>query len=420
MRIWILQTGEPVPTDKSGFRPMRAMNLLSALSHLGHEITLWTSDFDHFTKSHRGLTGGQIALTNTVKIKFIPSMGYKSHFGLRRFLDHSQLGLSSIRMLRGQQSPDVAFIGYPPIESAWVFSRWLKKRKVPFLVDIKDVWPDLIVTSFPRQFQKFLRILLSPHFLMMKSTFARANGIVSISQDFLEWGLENANRSQGLLDCVAPLTSPDIEFTPEELLSAKAFWDSHGVLENEIPTVYFVGTLSANFNFEPVLRAASKSNIQFVIAGDGPERLKLLKSATRFKNVVVPGWISSSQAFILAQRASIAIGPTIDRHDFEMSMPNKFIDAFRLGKPMLTSNQGVVSELLIENNAGRVYTNSIPDSFLIELQEMISDNDLLQKMGTSARQLYDEQFSFDKIYTNLVGLLESTIKSGMRTDKGDK
>ena len=34
MKIWILQTGEPLYIDKSGLRPMRAMNLSNALMNL--------------------------------------------------------------------------------------------------------------------------------------------------------------------------------------------------------------------------------------------------------------------------------------------------------------------------------------------------------------------------------------------------
>ena len=53
MKIWILQTGEPLHIDKSGLRPMRAMNLSNALIEKGHDVVLWSSDFDHFSKKHR-------------------------------------------------------------------------------------------------------------------------------------------------------------------------------------------------------------------------------------------------------------------------------------------------------------------------------------------------------------------------------
>jgi hypothetical protein len=53
MRVWIFQTGEPLPIDKDGFRQMRAANLAEALIRAGHTVEIWSADFNHFTKTHR-------------------------------------------------------------------------------------------------------------------------------------------------------------------------------------------------------------------------------------------------------------------------------------------------------------------------------------------------------------------------------
>ena len=53
MKVWILQTGEPLQIDKNISRAMRAMNLSSTLVNRGHQVTLWSANFDHFTKRHR-------------------------------------------------------------------------------------------------------------------------------------------------------------------------------------------------------------------------------------------------------------------------------------------------------------------------------------------------------------------------------
>ena len=53
MRVWILQTGEPLHCDGGNPRPMRAMNLSNTLVALGHEVVLWSSAFFHQEKKHR-------------------------------------------------------------------------------------------------------------------------------------------------------------------------------------------------------------------------------------------------------------------------------------------------------------------------------------------------------------------------------
>ena len=42
MRIWIIQTGEPLHIDHGDPKPMRGMNLANKLSEKGHEVTLWS------------------------------------------------------------------------------------------------------------------------------------------------------------------------------------------------------------------------------------------------------------------------------------------------------------------------------------------------------------------------------------------
>ena len=50
MKVWILQTGEPLQIDNSGLRPMRAINLSNILIEKNHNVVIWSTDFDHFFK----------------------------------------------------------------------------------------------------------------------------------------------------------------------------------------------------------------------------------------------------------------------------------------------------------------------------------------------------------------------------------
>ena len=50
MDIWILQTGEPLHSDKGNPRPMRAMNLSNKLVERGHFTTKQNHTAPVFTK----------------------------------------------------------------------------------------------------------------------------------------------------------------------------------------------------------------------------------------------------------------------------------------------------------------------------------------------------------------------------------
>ena len=262
----------------------------------------------------------------------------------------------------------------------------------------------------PSRFLWLAKIVLNPYFSMMRSTFKRATAITSVTQEFLEWCLEITGRSQTDLDSVTPTTSPDLAFSEEELSKANNFWDSLGVLEVPRKRVYFVGTINHVYNFEPVLFAAKNLDFEFVIAGDGPQRDELLGKSDGLSNVFLPGWINAAQAYVLAERSAVAIAPFHDRSDFDMNVTNKFYDAMRLGKPMLTSSHGVSGKLLETEGIGLVYTNSSLESFGDALSKLFNDETELVKFSEKARKTYVDKFNYISAYSTLIEKLKLAAK----------
>jgi len=77
MLIWILQTGEPLQSDRQDVRPMRAINLSNALVAAGHDVVLWSSDFYHQEKRHRFGENRSIRLSDSFEIRLLKSLGIK-------------------------------------------------------------------------------------------------------------------------------------------------------------------------------------------------------------------------------------------------------------------------------------------------------------------------------------------------------
>jgi glycosyltransferase involved in cell wall biosynthesis len=399
MKVWILQTGEPLQIDSGGLRPMRAMNLSKALVDQGHQVTLWSSDFDHFTKQHRFGSEKTIELSNQLTIRLIKSRGYKSHVGLSRLVDHAQLGWHLKQMLKHESAPDVSFIGYPPIEPAWIMARWLNRRGTPTILDVKDAWPDNLVEAFPKFMKPFARIIFFPYFLMMRDTFRICTGISSVSQEFLDWCLLKAGRKRNDNDFLFPLTPQDDLLSEQEIEGAAKWWDDLGIKSTASLRGYFVGSLNDAFDFQPIINAARKFPISFVLAGDGP-RLEALRSETRdIPNLVFPGRVSRAQARVLSSRSNFALAPLAARADFEMSVPNKFYDAMQMGKPMITSLKGPSRRLLEEHKCGFYYLDEIELNSL--LASFLEDTTSLEIMSKNALLYYHKFFSFKIIYSGV-------------------
>jgi glycosyltransferase involved in cell wall biosynthesis len=409
LKVWILQTGEPLHVDVDIQRPMRAMNLANALTEKGHEVVVWSSDFNHFTKQHRYNKFSSIKIDKNLTINLLPSLGYKSNVSIKRLFDHAQLAMNLRRHLNGSELPNIALIGYPPIESAWALTNFLTKRKIPVILDVKDAWPDILVRGLPEKFRFLGKFLLFPYFKMMQRAFKNTSGFSAPSNEFLQWCLQKTGRPKNSVDSVFPLTAPKESFSPEEKEEAIKYLESIKVLEKIPFRISFIGSLSDSFDFKPILAASAALPIQFVIAGDGPNLNSLRQLFINSKNVVLTGRLNSIQSLVLQERSHLMIAPYMDLPDFEMSIPNKFYDYMRNAKPILTSLGGSVENLVLSEKIGLRYLNSNSETLVDSIKILLKNPEMLNEMKDRAANLYNQRFAYDIVYNTFVSKLERIV-----------
>lgn len=411
MKIWILQTGEPVHSDRNSPRPMRAMNLADKLVAQGHSVVLWTSAFHHQTKTHRSRVYEEITISQNLEIRLIPSTGYGRNVSMARFYDHCALAWNLRKLLKTcLKGPDVAFVGYPPIEVAYVMSTWLKKKRIPFLVDVKDAWPHILVESFSDPLKLLARLMLAPYFLLGRKTIQSATGVCAHTSSFLDWSLHFSNRKHSRNDFVAPLTAPNYAVDRESLKNAQNWWSRQGVVNTSALRVIFVGGFQKVYDFETIFSAAlmlrdKKVACEFIICGAGERDEELRSVAEQYENVRVFGWIDTPKIRALSAISNMAITPYKNSDDFTISIPNKVIDSLMLGLPVLNPLRGDVHELINQYGVGFNYDTS---SDLCEcICTFIADNELQRKLSDNATSLYKSKFDFDNVYDGLVEHLEN-------------
>ena len=414
MKVWILQTGEPLPSDGGAPRPMRAMNLASALVDRGYEVVLWSSAFYHQEKRHRSRDFQQIILSKKLTVNLIPSPGYSRNIGPDRLYDHAVLALNLRKLLSSNEfdPPDVAFVGFPPIESAAVMARWLRQRKIPVMVDAKDQWPTIFLEPLPSLLRPLGHIALLPYFHLTKRAFRDASAFCSMSDEFIDWMCRLSGRTRGPNDHAAPLTSPLASLRLDDIAAAELWWRERGVDTSNDRRVSFVGSMSAAFDFSIVARLAKRcqgsgASPQFVLCGHGDQSPTVANMMSGISNVVMPGWIDAPKIAALMANSRAIIAPYVNNDAFSRSVPNKIVDAFSTGRPVLTTLCGVTSDLLQKHQVG---VGSVSDDDLFEeLQRLVSDDDYFGGMSRRARQLYEDQFSFNKIYADLVDALVKLV-----------
>lgn len=391
---------------------MRAMNLANALTSSGHRVVIWSSAFYHQEKRHRCCNSERIVVSPLLEIRLIPSPGYLRNIGFGRLWDHFILARNLNHSLNNEDAiPDVAFIGYPPIETASVMGKWLAKRDIPFFLDVKDLWPLVFLEAVPKSLRSLGKIILTPYFLLAKSCVMYATGVGAMSESFLQRVLAFGGRKKLDTDGFFPLTSSSDSVTEDEITAAENWWFDRGLQDDGKIRLCYVGNLSSNVDLAPIKDAATyfmnkKLPVEFVICGDGDSLDAFKKMMSGLTNVHFPGRVGRPHVLALARFCHASLIPYVNIENFQLSLPNKTLDALSLGLPIFSSLQGEVANLISNHNVGMSYGKDFEKS-LVQCIELLLENPLLiEQMTKNALDLYEKKFSFEIVYGDLVRHLE--------------
>ena len=411
MRVWILQTGEPLHCDGGTPRPMRAMNLANALVARGHEVVVWSTAFYHQEKRHRCNSFQSVRVSERLVVNLLPSPGYRRNVGFGRLFDHAMLAhnLSGI-LRRGEfENPDAAFVGFPPIETAAVMTRWLKARGVPLMLDAKDQWPEIFVEPLPPALRPLGRLVLKPYYHYAARAMRDADAFCAMSEEFIDWMVGFSGRRRSDADYAAPLTSPRLSFGAADLEAASGWCRGLGIDEGRKNVFSFFGSISKGFDFSVVRDLARRClderlDCRFVICGDGAAGEEVRNMMAGLDNVLMPGWIDAPKIAAISRCSLATLAPYINNDAFGRSVPNKIIDSLANGLPIISTLNGKVGGLIAEEGVG--YCGQSVDEMYAFVKRLLNDEGFSAGLSGRSGAVYEKWFSYDRVYGGLVSAFE--------------
>lgn len=410
MHVWLITVGEPLPTDPGDQRLHRTGILANSLRAKGHDVTWWTSTFNHFNKSQRWANDHYTMIDDHYSLKVVHSPGYTKNISIRRIKDHNTHALRvKQQMLAETNQPDVILCSLPTLELCRVAVDYGSTFHIPVVLDIRDLWPDIFLDAIPSWAQWVARPVLLPMFRSAKYVCAHATAIAGITSAFVDWGVSYAGRTRSYLDKEFVLGYSTQQYSKEIMDEARQFWSKMG-LDNPVKLrVCFFGSLSWTMAEEmlTVIEAAKclymqGDSIQFVICGSGEKLEAYKKAAQGYDNIIFPGWVDAPKIRALMEASSVGLLPYCSRTDFIKSIPNKVAEYLSAGLPVVSSLKGVTEELLAANDCGVTYLNGDASSLVQLLKGLVSDKTLVEKMAHNATTLFTHSFDAKRVYDDMV------------------
>lgn len=404
MHVWQIHLGETLPID-GPVRLFRYGLLAEQLLAEGHRVTRWAPTFAHTTKTFRCHGDQTIEVADRHQLELLEAGGYHRHVGLKRLLFTRRLAQAFARRLRACEPPDVIVAAIPSPELAELAVDYGRRRGIPVVVDVRDLWPSILVDHFPSVLRPLCRLALSGSFRSARRALSGADALYAVSGSYLNWGLSFARRPARETDRVVPLAYKRPSISADQQLEAERFWDNQGVTKERGLRCCYFGSMNSTCDISTVVESArrlSSTNpeIDFVICGEGPFANQLREAASGLNNLRFAGWVDQPEISVLMQRSDIGLAAYAA--GAPQSLPNKPIEYLAGGLQVVSSLPGELEKLLDQTKCGAHYRAGDAEHLTAKLLEY--NNTASQQrvaMRRRSEQLYRCEFDASQVYAQM-------------------
>jgi glycosyltransferase involved in cell wall biosynthesis len=406
------------PFDKlpgEDFRDQRYTFLYDTLKRRGCHLTWITSDFHHW--SHQRRSHEAVPEQDRNHVRLVPTLPYIGSVSLRRLLSHSLLSLGMWRELkRLSPRPDIVLCS-GCVELMYLVALWGRRHGIRVIVDVIDLWPDLFVLAFPANMRRFGRLLFAPWFYLSQRTYVYAAHVTSVSKAYTLWAMRRGKRedwensSHYYLCCRkdTPLVRPS--------------------KSRQTLRCLFAGQFGFSYDLETVIEVAGRlweqgrTDIEFVLVGDGYKKEELVRAARSVATVTFPGWLQPPALADIAAHCHVALNCYTAKAT--QSVPTKIFDYMQWGLYILNSLSGEAQELLERYEIGSTYRAEDASQLYTQISQLAGDIETVITKGLHARETFDAEFDAAVVYERMVDELlmedvaidDSPVRSMSRLDR---
>jgi len=254
--------------------------------------------------------------------------------------------------LAGSAAPrfDLVVATSPQFFCGWAGAlvSWIRRR--PFVLEVRDIWPDSIVAVDAMRKNWLIRLLER-----LEARLYRAAGhIVTVGEDYRRNLLGKGVPAEKIA-VVANGVDFDSFSRPQRPSSIREELNSVGKF-----VCAYVGTVGMAHGLEVVLqaaeqaRAAGREDLMFWIVGDGARREELQSEAQRrgLANVVFTGLLAKERMPEVISACDAGLVHLKGNELFTTVLPSKIFEFMALEVPIIIGVRGQAQEIVLESGAG--------------------------------------------------------------------
>ncbi|MCA9875023.1 MAG: glycosyltransferase family 4 protein [Anaerolineales bacterium] len=298
---------------------------------------------------------------------------------------------------------DVVMGTSPPIfqaVSAWVVA-FVRRR--PFLLEIRDLWPEFGID---------MGVLTNPILIRLarwleRFLYNRAAHFIVNSPAYRDY-LAGKGIPEDKISLIANGVDPAM-FDPTD--RGEAIRQEFGLGEKFVAT--YAGALGQANDIPTILRAAEKlqgeTAVHILLVGDGKERANLeqLASDLHLHNITFTGSRPKAQMKDFLAASDVGLATLLDIPMFRTTYPNKVFDYMAAGRATVLGIDGVIREVIEAAGGGVFVPPGNADELAKALRSLTQKPVETEMMGRAARAYVERHFNRQEQAQQFMNLVES-------------
>lgn len=326
----------------------------------------------------------------------------------RRIANYVSYMLSAIWACLWLPRPDVVISTSPQFFCGWAGVWASRLKRCPFVLEIRDIWPESIQAVGAMQGGPVVRFLE----WLERRMYLAADHIVAVGVGYRDRILEKVPVADHIS---VIMNGVDLEkFSPGNIKGADEFRRQWQLQDRFVCS--YIGTIGMAHGLEVVLDAAEqlqasgRDDIIFLLVGDGARRSKLEEAARqrglsdmvsftgRQPREMMPAVLAASDACLIHLKATELFGSVI---------PSKIFETMAMSRPIIMGVSGEALEIVKEAEAGIEMQPESADSLIAAIDQLRCDDQLRQRMGIAAREYVATHFSRDSMAQTFLDVLST-------------
>jgi glycosyltransferase involved in cell wall biosynthesis len=311
----------------------------------------------------------------------------------RRIANHTSFAVSSVLTSWRAGRADVVIAETPPLFTAAAAVAVARLRHARLLLNVADLWPESAVQLGALK----NRFAIRGAELIERYAY-RHSDLITVPTPGILRTIEKTGDFNGRVKLLPNAVDVD-RFDAESLPQPKR--------------VIYCGTVGLAQGVRTLLEAARElmeegTDLEFLIVGDGAERLELEALAKEWKlgNVKFTGRVRHEEVPGIISSAAVAVMLLRDVPLFEDALPTKLLEYMAAGRPVVAAAAGQVATLVNVVGAGIVCPPEDATAVADAIRKLTSDEEAARRMGQIGRRHVEQTLS----RVAMVDTLEGEIK----------